>query len=121
MSELIQPMLVMETNIGAVAVALQLDLTREEAETEAAYILHTAPDDVVVYRATVLMLAQDTAPDAIDAWAAGLPVHSVDCDCEEVDAVNEADAIANLEMYLASFVTGPGCGHEGHEGRDCGV
>jgi len=90
MSDLIQPMLVMETSIGAVAVALQIDTTREEAETEAAYILHTAPDDVVVFRATVLMLNAETASDAVDAWAAGLPVHSVDCDCEETQELRES-------------------------------
>lgn len=82
MSELIQPVLLMSTSIGNVAVELQIDLTREEAETEAAYYIHTAPLDIDIYTATVLMLHADMVESAMESLIAGLAVHSVDCDCD---------------------------------------
>ena len=86
MSELVQPVLFMQDTDGVgYAVKLQIDLTRDEAETEAAYYLHTAPPEIAIERATVVMLAADMADAGIDAWAAGLPVHSLDCDCDLED------------------------------------
>ena len=115
MSNLIQPVLVMDTSIGAVALklntardGLSVSVARREAETEAAYIITTAPEEVVFFSATILMLDAVTADDGIEAWVAGLPVHSLDCECE-----------AETPEVVAWLGTGMQC-HPWHS-EDCGV
>lgn len=123
----VRPLLVFRGFDGEVAVMpLQIDLSRREAEDEAAYLIHT--DELagkfadISATVTVLLVDEDGRDTAIDALFAGLAVHSLDCDCQDEDAspYTVDDMLADAEAFL-STVTGEECGHEGHEGRDCGV
>ena len=90
MSELIQPILVFRGFEGEMAVAmLQVDTSRVQAETEAAFLMETEPlmAQFAAQSATVsvLMVPVDGLDSAVDALFAGLAVHSVDCDCQVHD------------------------------------